>query len=223
MEEIRRYFFNIPIMEKSLPFLLHGLWITLAMAVLIIILGIAAGLALAALRSFRFPAVNIFILVFVDVFRAVPALVILMLIYFGLPAAGIVLSPFVSAVAALALVLAAFSEEIFWAGITAVDKGQWDAARSTGLGFGQTLRLVILAQAVKMVIPPLTNRTIAITKNTAIASAVSVAEILNQASSQQALLANPTPLTVGALLYVGLFLPFTILSRWLERRYAWST
>ena len=222
MSDIQHYFFNVDVMWKTLPFLLEGLKVTVAMAVLIIVCGLALGLTLAAIRSFRFMVLNAAIVVFVDVFRAIPALVILILVYFALPSAGITFSPFASSVIALALVLAAFSEEIFWAGITAVDKGQWEAARSTGLDYGRTLVFVVLAQAIKMVIPPLTNRTIAITKNTAIASAVSVQEILNQASSQQAVLANPTPLTLGALMYILLFLPLTFFSRWLERHYGWT-
>ena len=91
---------------------------------------------------------------------------------------------------------------------------------STGLTFTQTLFYIVLYQAVQMVIPPLTNKTISITKNTALASVVSVSELLNQASSQQALYANPTPLTVAALFYLAVFVPLVVLSRHIESRYA---
>ena len=84
--------------------------------------------------------------------------------------------------------LAAFAEEIFWAGILSVAKGQWEAARSTGLSFFQTLRLVVLPQALRLTIPPLTNRTIAITKNTALASVVAVQEVLRPGRRRAGLL-----------------------------------
>ena len=116
----------------------------------------------------------------------------------------------------------AFTEEIFWAGITAVPKGQWEAARSTGLGFLDTFRLVVMPQALRMVIPPLTNRTIAITKGTALASVVAVQEILGAAQAGVSFAFNPTPLTLGALAYLVLFLPVVVLGRWIETRFAWK-
>ena len=146
-------------------------------------------------------------------------LVILVLLYFGLPSAGMSLSGFWATWLALTLVLAAFAEEIYWAGITAVPRGQWDAARALGFRFLPVLFLVVLPQAVRMVIPPLTNRTIAITKGTALASVVGVSEILGAAQSSMAFSANPTPLTLGALAYAILFLPVVGLGRWIERRF----
>src|SRR5260370_23068242 len=125
--------------------------------------------------------------------RWLPPRVILVLIYFGLPAAGLSPSGFVSTWLSLAFVLRAFSEEIFWAGITSVHKGQWEAARSTGLSFGQTLLNVVLAQALRLTIPPLTNRTIAITKSTALGIVVAVTEILGVARSAMAHTYNPSP------------------------------
>ncbi|MFC7607797.1 ABC transporter permease subunit [Teichococcus aestuarii] len=116
----------------------------------------------------------------------------------------------------------AFAEEIYWAGITAVPKGQWEAARSTGLGFFQTLRLVVLPQALRITIPPLTNRTIAITKGTALGSVVGVAEILGAAQSAMSFSANPSPLTLGAIAYLILFIPVVALGRWVETRFAWK-
>jgi polar amino acid transport system permease protein len=116
----------------------------------------------------------------------------------------------------------AFAEEIFWAGITAVPKGQWEAARSTGLTFLQTLRLVVLPQALRMTIPPLTNRTIAITKGTALASVVAVPDILGAANAGVSFSFNPTPLTLGAAAYLVLFLPVVVLGRWIETRFAWK-
>ena len=126
--------------------------------------------ALALLRSLAIRPLNWLIIFVVDLFRSLPPLVVIVLIYFGLPSVDLSPSGFVSTWLSLAFVLMAFSEEIFWAGITSVAKGQWEAARSTGLSFGQTLMSVVLPQALRLTIPPLTNRTIAITKGTALSA-----------------------------------------------------
>jgi len=156
------------------------------------------------------------------VFRAVPALVIIVIVVFALPYGGIVLSPFWGTTLSLILVLAGFAEEVFWAGITAVDRGQWEAARSTGLSFLQTLRDVVLPQAMRLTIPPLTNRTIAITKNTALGAVVAVGEILYQAQSAYSFSYNPSPLLLGAAAYLILFIPVVWFGRWIETRFAWK-
>jgi polar amino acid transport system permease protein len=132
------------------------------------------------------------------------------------------MSGFVVAWLSLTLVLASFSEEIYWAGILSVDKGQWEAARSTGLSFFQSLRDVVLPQAIRLTIPPLTNRTIVITKSTAIASVVAVQEILSEAGAAQGFSANTTPLTMAAIAYLIIFAPLVVLSRWVETRFAWK-
>jgi polar amino acid transport system permease protein len=215
-------FFNARVAAEYLPKIIEGFWLTILLALCIILAGVAAGLALAVLRSLGIRGLNWAIIFIVDLFRALPPLVIIALLYFGLPAAGVSLSGFAAAWLALSLVLMAFTEEIFWAGITAVPKGQWEAARSTGLGFLDTFTLVVLPQAVRMVIPPLTNRTIAITKGTALASVVAVQEILGAAQAGVSFSFNPTPLTLGALAYLVLFLPVVILGRWVETRFAWK-
>ncbi len=219
MKELLYYFFNLEVIGRYLPQLLQGLLVTIEMAVLIIIAGLLLGLLLAVIRSYQIKVINFFIVFFVDSFRAIPQLVLVVLTYFALPYIGVTFSPFFSTVIALSLVLAAFSEEIFWAGITAITKGQWEAARSTGLTFNQAMFLVILPQAVKIAVPPLTNRTIAITKGTSLGSVIAVQEVLSVATSTQSLAANPSPLTMGAILYLLLFFPFVRLVRSLEKRY----
>jgi polar amino acid transport system permease protein len=215
-------FFNARVAAEHLPKIIDGFWLTIVLALLIIVTGLAAGLALAVLRSFGIRPLNWLIIFVVDLFRALPPLVIITLLYFGLPAAGFSPDGFACAWASLAAVLMAFAEEIFWAGITAVPKGQWEAARSTGLTFLQTLRLVVLPQALRMTIPPLTNRTIAITKGTALASVVAVPDILGAANAGVSFSFNPTPLTLGAAAYLVLFLPVVVLGRWIETRFAWK-
>jgi len=214
-------FFNAEILAQALPAVTAGLWVTLQLTLAIIPTGITLGLALALARVRRLRPLNILIVIFVDVFRALPPLVILIVLYFALPYLDIQLSGFTAAWLGLSLVLAAFSEEIFWAGILSVDEGQWEAARATGLGSGATLIYVVLPQAVRLAIAPLTNRAIAIGKGTALASVIAVPEILNQATSIQAQTANPSPLTLAAMAYLVLFLPLVVASRWVESRFRW--
>jgi len=214
-------FFNWTVMERYFPAILKGVGVTIEIAVAVVITGILLGLALAIVRSFRVLAVNALILVFVDVLRALPPLVLLLLVYFGLPNVGINLPSFAVLWLVLALVLAAFAEEIFWAGILSIPKGQWEAARSTGLGFFGTLAFVILPQAIRLTVPSLTNRTIAITKNTALGMVIGVGEILNQATSAQSFSGNATPLMMGAVAYLILFVPVVVLGRFLETRFTW--
>jgi polar amino acid transport system permease protein len=215
-------FFNPTVMAKYLPAIIDGFFLTIRLALLVIIAGIALGLFLAVIRAFAIRPLNWLIVFIVDLFRALPPLVIIVLIYFGLPSAGISPDAFVATWVSLTLVLMAFTEEIFWAGITAVPRGQWEAARSTGLTFPQTLGWVVLPQAIRLTIPPLTNRTIAITKGTALGSVIGLADILSQASSGVSHSFNPSPLTLGAIAYLILFLPVVILGRWVETRFAWK-
>jgi polar amino acid transport system permease protein len=215
-------FFNAKVMARYFPDIAYGMLVTIELALLVIVTGLAAGLALALLRSLGFRLVNLLIVFTVDLFRALPPLVIIVFIYFGLPALELSPSGFVSTWLSLMLVLMAFSEEIFWAGITSIPKGQWEAARSTGLSYGQTLMNVVLPQALRLTIPPLTNRTIAITKGTALASVVAVSEILGAASSAVSNSYNPSPLTLGAAAYLVLFFPMVVFGRWLETRMRWK-
>jgi polar amino acid transport system permease protein len=215
-------FFNAKVMARYLPDIAHGMLVTVELAALVIVSGLALGLALALLRSLGFKPLNLLIIFVVDLFRALPPLVIIVFIYFGLPAVNIAPSGFVSTWLSLALVLTAFSEEIFWAGITSIARGQWEAARSTGLSYGATLMNVVLPQALRLTIPPLTNRTIAITKGTALGTVVAVSEILGMASSAVSNSYNPSPLILGAAAYLILFFPMVVLGRWLETRMAWK-
>ena len=215
-------FLNWEVMAQYAPKIVEGAWVTIQIALAVVAAGIASGLALAVLRAFRFRLANFLIIAIVDVLRALPPLVIIVLFYFALPTVGIRMSAWVATWLALSLVLMAFAEEIFWAGILSVPKGQWEAARSTGLSFLQTLRDVVLPQAVRLTIPPLTNRTIAITKNTALGAVVALGEILYQAQSAYSFSYNPSPLLLGAVAYLILFVPVVVFGRWIETRFAWK-
>ena len=214
-------FFKPELIERYFPAIMKGVVVTVEVAAAVVVTGLALGLVLAILRSFRVLPLSALIVVFADMFRALPPLVLVLLVYFGLPNVGISLPSFTVLWLVLALVLAAFAEEIFWAGILSIPKGQWEAARSTGLGFLATLTYVVLPQALRLTVPPITNRTVAITKNTALGTVIGVGEILNQATSATSFAGNATPLMMGAIAYVILFIPVVVLGRFLETRFAW--
>jgi len=214
-------FFKPELIARYFPDIVKGMAVTIEVAAAVVTTGLALGLALALLRSFRVLPVSMLIVAFADVFRALPPLVLVLLVYFGLPNVGINLPSFAVLWVVLSLVLAAFAEEIFWAGLLSVPKGQWEAARSTGLGFLGTLAFVVLPQALRLTVPPITNRTIVITKNTALGMVIGVGEILNQATTGQSFSGNATPLMMGAIAYVILFIPVVVLGRFLETRFAW--
>ena len=214
-------FFKPNLIAQYLPSILKGVLTTIEIALAVVITGLALGLFLAVVRAFQVRPINALIVIFVDMFRALPPLVIVLLVYFGLPNVGLSIPSFAVLWLVLSLVLAAFAEEIFWAGILSVPKGQWEAARSTGLTFLGTLGSVVLPQAVRLTVPPITNRTVAITKNTALGTVIGVPEILNQATTAVSFSANATPLMMGAIAYIILFIPVVAFGRYLETRFAW--
>ena len=214
-------FFKPSLIAQYLPSILKGVVVTIEIAFAVVVSGLLLGLLLAVIRSFQVKPLNALIVVLVDMFRALPPLVIVLIVYFGLPNVGVSIPSFAVLWLVLSLVLAAFAEEIFWAGILSVPKGQWEAARSTGLTFLGTLGWIVLPQAVRLTVPPITNRTVAITKNTALGTVIGVPEILNQATTAQSFSGNATPLMMGAIAYVILFIPVVALGRYLETRFAW--
>ena len=215
-------FFNTEVAARYLGPLLDGMLLTVGLGLCVIATGLVLGLLLAVVRIQHVKLVNVFIVAFADVFRALPPLVVIILLFFAFPYIELSMSAFTATWLALSLVLAAFTEEIFWAGMLAIPKGQWAAARSTGLGPWATLVHVILPQAVRMTVPPLTNRTIAITKGTALGSVVALHEVLNVSSAASSEAGNATPLVMGALAYLILFIPFVVLGRWVETRFTWK-
>jgi His/Glu/Gln/Arg/opine family amino acid ABC transporter permease subunit len=218
VERIAENFFNAAVIAQALPAVLRGFLVTVEVSLAVIVAGIAAGTGLALLRCARMAVLDWPIALFVDVFRTLPQLVVLIFLYFGLPYLGLTLSPFLTVVLGLGAVLAAFSAEIVWSAILALPRGQWDAARALGLRPLPVLLLVVLPQAVRLAAPLLTNRAIAITKGTALGTAVSLPEALGSAQSAMSILANPSPLTLAAGLYLLFFVPLVALGRTLERR-----
>ena len=208
-------FFNLDIMAQAWPLLLKGLVVTLKLCAVVIGLGLIGGLllALAALsprRWLKWPAVA-----FIDLFRALPPLVLLVFVYSGLPFAGLELSPFVAVVIAFFLNNSSYFAEVFRAGIQSIPKGQTEAARATGLSQGQCLTNVVLPQAVRNVLPDLLSNTVEVVKLTSLASVVSLSELLYSANMARSVTYNSSPLIMAALIYVALLWPLVrLISRY---------
>ncbi|RYI97950.1 MAG: amino acid ABC transporter permease [Acetobacteraceae bacterium] len=216
MDRLGEYYFNLDILRTYGPEIAAGLWVTLAAAVATVALGIGLGLAMAVALAARVPVLRQAVVVWIEVFRTLPQLAVIIVLYFGLPYAGLTLSPFWATVGALGAVLSAFAAEIFRSSIQALPRGQWDAGYALGLRFPVVFFRLILPQAIRLALPLLTNRAIAITKGTALGTAVSLSEILGRAQSAMAIAANPSPLTLAAALYLVLFLPLVVATRWVE-------
>ena len=200
-------FFNWSVFIGALPALLEGLWITILLGAVSIVAGMLSGLLMALARLYGPAPLRVAARIYIDVLRSIPLLVLLVLVYYALPFVGIRMSSFVSAAMAITLVSCAYTAEIFRAGIEAIPKGQFEAADAIGLGFLRSMRYVILPQAFRIVVPPLTSNCINVLKDTALASVVAMPDLLKQATQAQALAANPTPLIGAALLYLLLLLP----------------
>lgn len=218
MEKLIQQFFNVPIMLQALPIVLDGLLVTLLICLAVIPLGLAGGLLMALSSLARSRVLRWSAIAYVDLFRAIPPLVLLILVYSGLPFAGIRLSPFVAVVIAFFLNNSAYYGEVFRAGILSVATGQTEAARSTGLTQGQTLTHVVLPQAVRNVLPDLISNTVEVVKLTSIASVVSLGEILHAADLARSVTYNASPITLAALVYLILLWPVVrLLSRYQRR------
>ncbi|MBP0614570.1 amino acid ABC transporter permease [Jiella mangrovi] len=211
-------FFNTGVMLRVFPMLLAGLENTLYLAVTTLIIGSIVGIGLCIVRLYAPAPLNYLAVAIIDIFRALPILVVLVLVYYALPFLGIRLSSFVSAVFALSLVLSAFTAEVFRSGVQAIPDGQTEAARSLGLHFPAILWKVILPQALRIAIPPHTSNCVAIAKDTSLASVVAMPDLLKQATDAQALTANPSPLIAAALLYLIILWPAVRLVSMLEKR-----
>ncbi|NHC62838.1 amino acid ABC transporter permease [Paenalcaligenes suwonensis] len=212
-------FFNVEVAERYWRQVADGAIVTIELGISIVVAGLISGFFLAYIRSFQNSSLRIFIISFVNVFRSLPPLVLIILFYYAFPFLGISFSAFTATWLSLTLVLAVYSEEVFWAGMESQPKGVVEAARSTGLNHSQTMLFVVMPQATRVMVAPLTNRVIAITKGTAYGSVAALNEILNEATSATSFAGNPTPLMLGALGYILIFLPIVIFGRWVEFKY----
>ncbi|WP_026320514.1 amino acid ABC transporter permease [Brachymonas chironomi] len=206
-----------------LPPLLEGAGTTLKLFFITLILAIPLGLVLALLRMSRFAVVRQAVSGYIWLMRGTPLMLQLLFIYFALPfvpVIGIRLPDFPSAVVAFALNFAAYFAEIFRAGIQSVDRGQYEAAKSLGMSYGQTMRRIVLPQMVRHILPPMSNETITLVKDTALIYVLALNDLLRAARNIVQREFTVTPFLVAALFYLIMTLVLTWIFQRLEQRYA---
>lgn len=217
-DRVQEQFFNFSRMDGVWELYAQGLLVTLQVAIVAAVLSIIFGLTFGILRTLGNPVLDLFLGLHVDFFRALPLIVSMVLIFYALPFLGIRLPAFWAAVLALVLMNSAYQAEIFRAGIESIPRGQIDAARALGLSPGATMRHVILPQAFKIVIPPLTNNLVSLVKDTAVAYVITLPELLTTAQQAVTWKRTPTPLILSMFVYLATLIPLIHLTRRLERR-----
>lgn len=216
---IRERYLDFGLVFENLDAILQAVLITISLALLAEVLGIVLGLGLSLLKISRSWLLRIPAQIYVDLFRGTPLLVQVIIIFFATPLIGIrITSLFFAGLIALSLNSSAYVAEIFRAGIQSIDKGQMEAGRASGLSYAQTMRHIIVPQAFRRVIPPLTNEFVMLIKDTSLISVIGLAELLRAARVIQAATFNATPLFAAALIYLALCLPLIYLTNVLERR-----
>lgn len=205
-----------------LPALAEGLWLTVQLTCLALLIGLPLGLTIALLRQVRFPPLAWLCATYVELFRGTPLLFQVIFIYYALPPLlGINLPQFAAGVLALSLNSAAYIAEIFRSGIQSIDTGQMEAARSLGMPYGMAMQNVILPQAFRRVLPPLTNETIALLKDSSLVSVIGMVELTQMGRALSSQLALPLMIWPAvALFYLAVTFPLTRLAGMLERK--WS-
>ena len=218
MEEIIQSFFNGEIAAAALPIVLDGLLNTVLLSLMVVPLGFLGGLILALLAHARTSVLHWPLMAWVDFFRAFPPLVLLVLLFAGLPFAGIELGGFACVAIAFFLNTGAYYGEILRAGIESIPHSQVEAARSTGLSGLQAVTYIVLPQAIRNVLPDLLSNTLEVVKLTSLGSVVAVPELLFQARQAQSLTFNPTPIVMAAVIYFLILWPMVRLLSRLENR-----
>ncbi|HBI42193.1 MAG TPA: amino acid ABC transporter permease [Planctomycetales bacterium] len=202
-----------------LGYLLKGAWVTIQLSVLGMLLAVALGMPIALMRLYGPAPVRWLAVVYVEFFRGIPVLLLLFFLYFVLGSA-LHVDAFTTAVVGFGLNYAAYEAEIYRAAIGAVPLGQWEAAASLGMSRALTFRRVILPQALRIILPPMTSDFVALFKDTSVVSVIAVAELTKryQTAAQSSLKYVELGLMTAAL-YLIMSVPLGILSRWLEKRW----
>jgi polar amino acid transport system permease protein len=212
--------FSFDVFLLAIPSLLKGMVITAKIAALSALVGLVVGTIgglarVSPRRALRMPA-----LVYVTLMRATPVLVTLLFLYYGLPSAGLLLDATTVGVLALGLTNGAYMSEILRGGIESIDSGQMRAARALGMSYPQAMRRIVLPQAARRVLPPVTNELISLIKNTSLVSTVAISDLLRAGMDFMSWKANTfSPFAGVALGYVLLTLPLIAVNAWLEKRY----
>ena len=223
-KEVQASFLNPTYFWGSLPDVVRHFSVNVQLFLIAEVLILVFGLLLAVLRSLPGPAffpVRLLATIYVDLFRAVPGILVIYMLGFGMPAlgvAGIPVDRFFWAVVALTLLYSAYVSEVYRAGIESIHPSQEAAARSLGLSRTQALRYVVLPQAVRRVIPPLLNDFIGLQKDTVLVSFLGVVELFRTAAIKQAATFNFTPFLAVALVFVVVTIPLARIVDWLIAR-----
>jgi polar amino acid transport system permease protein len=219
--DVRDTFFSWSAFKDAFPDVLDGFWLDVKMFMVIEVAVLILGLIVALVRTLKLPALfplRILATIYVDIFRGIPTILLVYLVGFGIPAlqlSGLPTDPVVLGGIALTLSYGAYVAEVYRAGVESIHPGQWQAGLAVGLTEGQTLRHVVLPQAVRRVGPPLLNDFIALQKDVALVSILGVVEGFRQANIIAASTFNYTPLIAAALLYLAVTVPLArILDRW---------
>jgi cystine transport system permease protein len=203
------------------PLLSAGLIFTVPLTLITFVLGIVLGLSVALARLYGPAPLVMLVRFYVWLIRGTPLLVQLFLIFYGLPSAGIVLDAFTAAVIGFTLNIGAYSSEIIRATLAAIPKGQWEAAYSIGMNWPQVMWRVILPQAARIAVPPLSNTFISLVKDTSLAAAVTVPELFQAAQRLASVTYEPLILYVEtALIYLMFSSVLSTLQDKLELRLA---
>lgn len=208
---------------RMLPPIFDGATITLKLFFIALALSAPLGLALALLRLSRWRGMRWLVGSYIWLMRGTPLMLQLLFIYFALPfvpVIGITLPRFPSAVGAFTLNYAAYFAEIFRAGIQSVDKGQYEAAKSLGMSYPQTMRRVVLPQMVRHILPPLSNESITLVKDTSLIYVLALNDLLRAARNIVQREFTVTPFVVAAVFYLIMTLVLTWIFQRLEQRYA---
>jgi polar amino acid transport system permease protein len=221
---VREQFFDLEVARDSLPRILSGLWLNIRVLVVAAVCVLILGLTIAALRTLRGPVffpVRALATVYTDLFRGMPLIIVLYLIGFGVPGLrlqGVPTSPVILGTVALVLTYSAYVAEVFRAGIDSVHPSQRAAARSLGLSYRQSMRLVVLPQAVRRVTPPLLNDFVAMQKDVGLISVLGAVDAVRAAQIESAGLFDFTPYVVAGLLFVLLAVPSARVADWYAAR-----
>jgi polar amino acid transport system permease protein len=230
-DRVRGAFFDWENFARSAPGIVAKFAVNVQLFLVAELLILAFGLVLAVLRSLPGPVffpVRLLATGYVDVFRALPGLLVIYVLGFGIPGLrlpGVPNSPFFWGVVALTLLYSAYVSEVYRAGIESVHPSQAAAARSLGLSQLQAMRHVVLPQAIRRVIPPLLNDFIGLQKDTVLVSFIGVVEVFRQSQIRQSASFNFTPYLVTALIFLVVTIPLARFTDWLvarerDRRYA---
>lgn len=221
---VRESFLNVEIARDSFGPVLEGLWLNVRVLVGCAILVVLLGVLVASARTLRgavFFPVRLLATVYTDLFRGLPLIIVLYLVGFGLPGLrlqGVPTSPVLLGTIALVLTYTAYVAEVFRAGIESVHPSQRAAARSLGLTHGQTMRKVVLPQAVRRVLPPLLNDFVALQKDVGLISLLGAIDAVRAAQIESARAFNFTPYVVAGLLFIALAVPSARLADYVATR-----